>query len=45
MLQSKDTELEKKKVADWIIKTKNLQYAAYKRPTLGQRTHIDWNID
>ena len=29
------------RVSDWI-KNKSLQYAAYERPTLGQRTHIDW---
>ena len=34
MLQSKD------RVADWI-KNKKVQYAAYKAPTLGQRTHTD----
>ena len=36
MLQLKDTE--------WLIgyENKNLQFAAYKKLTLGQRTHIDW---
>ena len=29
-------------VADWIKKKKSLQYAAYKRLTLGQNTHINW---
>ena len=28
------------RVAEWI-KNKHLQYAAYKRPNLGQKTHID----
>ena len=38
MLQSKDIE--------WQIgeENKSLQDAACKRPTLGQRTHIDWNL-
>ena len=35
MLQSKDTEWKTG------LKNKSLQYAAYKRLTLGQRTHID----
>ena len=34
MFQSKDGQIE--------LKNKNLQYTAYKRPTLGQKTHIDW---
>ena len=32
--------VKRHRVADWI-KTKNLQSAAYKKLTLGQRTHID----
>ena len=32
--------IKRHRVADWI-KNKSLQYAAYKRLTLGQRTHID----
>ena len=36
MLQSKGTE------SQTGLKNKSLQYAAYKRPTLGQRTHRDW---
>ena len=28
-------------MANWIIKQEPT-YAAYKRPTLGQKTHIDW---
>ena len=38
--------IERERVAKWIKeeegKPKSLQYAAYKRPTLGQRTHKDW---
>ena len=35
--------IKRHRVADWIKKKQNksLQYAAYKRPTLGQRTHTD----
>ena len=37
--------IERERVAKWIKeeegKPKSLQYAAYKRPTLGQRTHKD----
>ena len=37
--------IERERVAKWIKeeegKPKSLQYAAYKRSTLGQRTHID----
>ena len=29
----------KERVADWLRKNMSLQYAAYKRFTLGQRTH------
>ena len=29
---------------EWLFgqKTNSLQYSAYKRPVLGQRTHLDW---
>ena len=33
--------IKRHRVADWIKKSKSLQYAAYKRLTLGQRTHIN----
>ena len=32
--------IKRHRVADWMKKNKSLQYAAYKRPTLRQRTHI-----
>ena len=32
--------IKRHRVADWM-KNKSVQYDAYKRPTLGQRTHID----
>ena len=35
-----NTPIKRHRLADWI-KNKRLQSAAYKRPTLGQRTHID----
>ena len=33
-----------KKIKEWQtgLKNKSLQYSAYKRSTLGQRTHTDW---
>ena len=33
--------IKRHRVADWIKTNKSLQCAACKRPTLGQRTHID----
>ena len=36
ILQKNKTKI---RIADWIKKNKSLQYAAYKRLTLGQRTH------
>ena len=32
--------IKRHRVADWL--KRSLQYTGYKRPTLGQRTHIDW---
>ena len=36
--------MKRHRVADWIKKKKpkSLQYAVYKRTTLGQRMHRDW---
>ena len=33
--------IKRHRVTDWIKKN-SLQYAAYKRPTLVQRTHVSW---
>ena len=40
-LNGLNAAIQKHRVSDWI-KKKSLQYAAYKKHTLGLRTHIDW---
>ena len=39
-LNGLNAAIQKHRVSDWI-KKKSLQYAAYKKHTLGLRTHID----
>jgi len=39
--RQKQKNKKKNRVADWIHKNKNIQYTAYKLPTLEQKTHKD----